>query len=427
MDTYIIKGLNRLSGSIRIQGAKNSVLPILSASILNAGESVIHNCPALRDVDAALNILRYLGCIALREGDTVFINSSTLDKCSVPPSLMHEMRSSVIFLGAILSRTGEAHVAHPGGCELGARPIDLHLSALRSMGADITEEKDSIVCKAKKLEGCRIHLPFPSVGATENVMIAATMARGKTVLTNAAREPEIADLQRFLNAMGAAVRGAGSSTIVIEGVSTLSNCSHRVMPDRIAAATYMACCASAGGKAELLDARGKDLHAVCDVFRKAGCTVKENARGILFERTGELRAPGQSIFTAPHPGFPTDAQAPVMAALLKAEGISSFTENIFENRYRHVPQLLKFGADITVNGKEAHVRGAESLFAACTEATDLRGGASLVTAALGARGESRVTGLHHIDRGYESFDENLRLLGADIIRTYDKNGSAKNG
>jgi len=423
MDTYIINGLNRLSGTVRIQGAKNSVLPILSASILNAGESIIHNCPRLKDVDAALGILRHLGCTVRRDEDTVFIDSSTLNKCSVPPSLMHEMRSSVIFLGAILARTGEAQVAYPGGCELGARPIDLHLSSLSAMGTHIADGKDSIVCKAPRLEGCTICLPFPSVGATENVMIAAVRAKGKTVLTNAAREPEIVDLQHFLNAMGANVHGAGSSTVVIDGVCDLTGCSHYVMADRIAAATYMACCASAGGKIELLGASKGDLQAVCSVFEAAGCGIKDTGRGLEFEQNGRLRAAGH-ICTAPYPGFPTDAQAPVMAALLKAEGVTHFEENIFENRYRHVAQLRKFGADISCCGKNARVQGVSKLHCAEAEATDLRGGASLVAAALGACGQSRITGLHHIDRGYENFDENLRLLGADIIRTYDKNGSA---
>ncbi len=418
MDTYIINGRHELRGSIRVQGAKNSVLPILAATILNAGSSVIHNCPDLKDVDAALKILRHLGCSVLRESDTIFIDSSQLSKCTIPHSLMREMRSSVIFLGAILARTGEAVVAHPGGCELGARPIDLHLRALGEMGAEISEYAGNVSCLASRLRGCEIELSFPSVGATENVMISAAIAQGTTVLHNAAREPEIRDLQSFLNSMGAQISGAGTAVVTINGVGSLHSTEHMVISDRIASITYLACTASAGGEILLEGTVPDHYRAVTDVFAQAGCSVRPGANSLLFKRTGQMRAV-PPVITSPYPGFPTDAQAPVMAALLKSGGVTVFEENIFENRYRHVTELRSMGARIDVDGRTATVEGVSSLHGASVCAADLRGGAALVAAALGAEGKSIVTGLGHIDRGYEHFDENLRCLGADIHRIQD--------
>ncbi len=415
MKEILICGGNRLSGTVQVHGAKNSVLPILAASILSGQESVLHNCPDLKDVTASIQILEYLGCKVKREGDTVTVDSSTLVRSDVPDHLMREMRSSVIFLGAILARTGQAHMSFPGGCELGSRPIDLHLSALRALGATIDEKGGNLICHAGKLQGCEINLAIPSVGATENTMLAACCAEGTTVITNAAREPEIVDLQTFLQAMGAHVYGAGSSTVIIEGGYPLGSCSHHIMADRIVAATYLAAVAAAGGNVELQGMDYRQLSTVTATLSQAGCDISSEANRIYIRCDGILEGV-RPIRTAPYPGFPTDAQAPLMAALAKSRGTTVFVETIFESRYRHVAELMRMGADIRVEGRVAVVCGVEKLRGAAVRATDLRGGAALVVAGLGAEGETRITGLEHIDRGYQNLEQTLRSLGADIKR-----------
>lgn len=411
-----ITGRRPLSGSITVQGAKNSVLPILAACILAGGESVIENCPALTDVEATLAILRVLGCRVRREGRTAAVDASAMGRGVIPEHLMREMRSSVIFLGAMLARLGEAELSYPGGCELGPRPIDLHLDALRTMGAQIREEGGTLYCRAPKgLRGCTLSLPFPSVGATENAMLAACGCTGETVITGAAREPEIGDLAAFLNAMGARVTGAGTPVVTVWGApGGLAPASHRVMGDRIAAATYLACAAAAGGEIELTGVSPEHLDTVLDALRAAGCGITAEDGMIRLESDGRLRAI-PPIRTAPYPGFPTDAQAPVMAALAGGEGETVFEETIFQSRYRHVSELARMGADIRLAGRTAVVRGTP-LHASNVCSTDLRGGAALVVAALSACGTSRVCGLRHIDRGYEQIEENLRRLGAEIER-----------
>lgn len=415
MDTYMIRGRRALCGSIRVQGSKNSVLPILAAAILCGGVCVIRNCPMLSDVEAALAILRTLGCGAERDGSTVTVDSSVISCRTLSAQLMHRMRSSIIFLGAILSRLGETAVALPGGCELGARPIDLHLMAMRRLGAGIRQEDGMIYCSVRKLRGAVIDLPIPSVGATENAMIAACGAEGMTRITGAAREPEIVDLARFLNGMGASVHGAGTACITVHGKSVLHGTEHTVMPDRIAAVTYLCAAASAGGSICLKGASPENFMSVLRVLERSGCRYAVSGSELQLECSGILRGAGR-VITAPYPGFPTDAQAPLMAALIGARGETAFRENIFENRYRHVPGLRKLGADITVHGREAVVRGQDKLTGTLLCSTDLRGGAALAVAALRAEGESILTGLEHIDRGYEDFDRNLRQLGADIQR-----------
>lgn len=415
MSAFLVEGGNRLTGSVRVHGAKNSVLPILAATILAEGESVIHNCPDLSDVAASLEILRHLGCKAVREGDAVTVDASTLTRCDVPDELMREMRSSVIFLGAILGRGGEATLCTPGGCELGPRPIDLHLAAIRTLGAEIEERGSALHCTGA-LTGGDIVLSIPSVGATENAMLAAVAAAGTTTITNAAREPEIVDLQAFLRAMGARVRGAGSSVITIEGGYPLHGGEHTVMGDRIVAATYLTAAAAAGGDVEVTGCDYACLSTVTSVLAEAGCIVKSGADRIRIRRDGPLKGV-RPVRTAPYPGFPTDAQAPVMAALCKGTGTSVFVENIFESRYRHVDELSRMGADIRVEGKVAVVYGVPRLHGGNVKASDLRGGAALVVAALGAEGPSEITGLHHVDRGYHDLDGALRSLGAGIVRT----------
>ncbi len=415
MSILRIKGGKPLKGCVNIHGAKNSVLPIMAASILAAGETVIHNCPNLSDVNAAIKILTHLGCRVERSGDTLYINSSSLTGFQIPDSLMREMRSSVIFLGAILARTGEAILSLPGGCELGPRPINMHLAALKTMGAEIEEDGGNIICKAKKLKGARIDLPSPSVGATENSMLAATCAEGVTVITNAAREPEIEDLQNYLNKMGAGVSGAGTSIITVVGSKFGSYAEHSIIPDRIVAATFLSAAAASHGKITITGVCPRHLETVTEALSDMGCKLKVGADFIDINAECKLKAI-RPVVTKPYPGFPTDAQPPLMAASLTAEGNTAFVENIFKNRYRHVSELLRMGADIKVEGRVAIVSGVKRLHSAPVSCTDLRGGGALAVAALGAEGITEISEISHIDRGYDSIEKYLGELGAEIER-----------
>lgn len=402
-----------MKGSIRVHGAKNSVLPILAATILSGKESLIHNCPYLNDVDSSFRILRHLGCVVRRQESAVYIDSGPMSHYDIPDSLMREMRSSVVFLGAILGRCGQAVMSFPGGCELGPRPIDLHLQALRELGTDIVESNGNLLCKTEGLVGAEINLAFPSVGATENIMLAASAAQGVTRVTNAAREPEIEDLQNFLNAMGGHVTGAGTSTIIIEGQQTYRAAEHSIIPDRIVATTLMACVAIAGGDVLLESVEPAHLNAVLSILCEAGCEMDIRKDSLRIVRKKPLRSM-RPMRTLPYPGFPTDTQAPIMAIATRAEGTTVFVENIFESRFRHVGELTRMGADIKVEGRVAVVCGVPRLYGARVHSTDLRGGAALVVAGLAAEGETVVTGLNHIDRGYESLHLMLSSLGADI-------------
>ena len=414
----IIQGGKRIEGEITLHGAKNSALPLLAAAALvGDGECVLHNCPRLTDVDAACRILNHIGVKCKREGATVITNAETIGCCEVPVGLMREMRSSIVFLGAILGRMGHCRLSFPGGCELGPRPIDLHLSALKEMGADIAEQHGYLECNAPKgLFGTAISLSFPSVGATENIILAAVKAEGVTEIHNAAREPEICDLADFLCGCGAKISGAGSDKITIHGVKTLHGCEHRVIPDRIAAVTYLCCAAATGGELVLSGANASHLGAVIPVMQSMGCRIYSYGReNIYINVRGRLKAP-VTVRTMPYPGFPTDAQALLMAISVTASGTSLFVENIFENRYRHAGELSRMGAKIKVEGKVAVVEGVPSLSGTELVATDLRGGAALVIAALGAEGTSTIGEIHHIDRGYEAIEKSLRSVGADIKR-----------
>ncbi len=415
MSVLRITGGRTLSGSVKVQGSKNSALPIMAACVLAEGEVLLTNCPQLSDIDAAMRILRYLGCDAQRSGDTVYIDSRGMNRWDIPDSLMREMRSSVIFLGPILARMGRAELSVPGGCELGPRPIDMHLSAMRSMGAAVAIDGGSISCAAGRLSGCRIHLRFPSVGATENAMLAAVGAQGETVIVNAAREPEIVDLQNFLRLLGADVHGAGSPVISVRGGRLSGSCEYRVSTDRIVCATYLSAAAAAGGNIELIGADPGAMGEVLEVLRQMGCGVGTYPNRISL-KAGRLRAP-RPVITQPYPGFPTDAQPPLLAACLRAEGTAVFVENIFENRYRHVEELARMGAEIKTVGRVAMVCGGRPLSGAAVKAPDLRGGAALVVAALAASGDSEISGLHHIERGYDSIETALGTLGADIYKT----------
>ena len=416
MSQLLVRGGQPLHGDVTIQGAKNSVLPILAATVLTGDRVVLRGCPRLRDVDASIRILQSLGCRAQWEGDALTVDTAALNRCEISDILMREMRSSAIFLGAVLARLGRADISYPGGCELGPRPIDLHLSGLRDLGADIREEGGILHCTASRLAGRELMLSLPSVGATENLMLAACGAEGTTVISNAAREPEIVDLQDFLNACGAEVSGAGSTSVTIRGGTPLHGCEFRCMPDRIVAATYLCACASAGGEVYLRGARERHLATVADALRQAGCTVAGDGEGIACRCRRRLRAV-RPVRTAPYPGFPTDAQAVLMAAMLKSRGTTVFEENIFENRYRHVDELTRMGAEIRVAGRVAVVTGVERLSGAAVRCTDLRGGAALCVAALAADGETRIFETAHIDRGYEDIVRDLRALGADAVRS----------
>ena len=413
MSHIVIQGGRRLEGSLAIQGAKNSVLPILAATILHPGRSVLLGCPHLSDVEASIRILRHLGCKAGWEGEALVVDASTLNRWDIPDNMMREMRSSVVFLGAILARMGWAELSHPGGCELGPRPIDLHLAALRQLGALLREESGCLRCSAQCMTGREIVLSLPSVGATENAILAACGAQGETMLVNAAREPEIVDLQEFLCGMGCQVRGAGSSTVCIQGRSPTHDSAHTVMPDRIAAATYLAAVAAAGGEVELRRVSHGHLSTVTAALHAAGCQISGGEGQVVLRSQGRLRSIG-TVRTAPYPGFPTDAQAILMAALLRAEGATVFVENIFENRYRHVDELCRMGADISVAGRVAVVTGVPELSGSQVRCTDLRGGAALMVAGLTAQGETRIGDIFHIQRGYEDPVRDLRALGAEI-------------
>ena len=415
MSRLLIQGGNRLAGEVTIQGAKNSVLPVLAATILTGGEVELRRCPRLRDVEASIRILQALGCRAAWQGDNLAVDTSRMSGCAIPDALMREMRSSAIFLGAILARCGQAELCYPGGCELGPRPIDLHISGLRALGAEIDDTGGTLHCKAQKLTGREIVLGFPSVGATENLMLAACGAEGVTVLSNAAREPEIEDLQNFLNTCGGEVTGGGTSTVVIRGGRPLHGGTYTVIPDRIAAATYLCAAASAGGDIFLRGAREAHLSTVTAALREAGCAITADSSGIACRCGGRLNAP-RPIRTAPYPGFPTDAQAIVMAALLRCRGAAVFEENLFSSRYRHVDELARMGADIRTSGRVAVVLGVERLHGAAVRSTDLRGGAALCVAALTAEGETVVSDIAHIDRGYQSLEQDLTALGAEIRR-----------
>ena len=415
MSVMYLRGGTPLEGELEVHGAKNSVLPILSACLLARGPVTLTNCPQLTDVTAALNILRQLGCRAEQEGHAITVDPTAASGSAISEGQMRSMRSSIIFLGPLLARTGEAHLTYPGGCELGPRPIDLHLSAIRALGCRVIEDR-GIHCQGKP-SGGEIQLSLPSVGATENAILCAVGAAGTTTISNAAREPEIGDLQSFLNSLGANVRGAGSSTITVEGGRELSGGEYAVMGDRIVAATLLSAAAAAGGRVRLSGVDWRHLATVLSVFHQAGCQVESRMEYVELRRDRETPLKGvPTVRTAPYPGFPTDAQAPVMAALAASDGCTLFVETMFDSRYRHVPELIRMGADITTEGRVALVRGVKCLRGARVEASDLRGGGALAVAALGAEGTTVLSGLNHVDRGYEGLEEMLRTLGADVER-----------
>ena len=417
MDKLRIRGGRPLAGAVAISGAKNAALPLLAASLLSEGELALDNLPRVADIATMAALLGELGVdVESRGPRRLALRAASLRARTAPYELVRRMRASILVLGPLLAREGRARVSLPGGCAIGPRPVDLHLAGLEQMGAEIALADGYIDARAPRgLAGAHIALPSVSVGATANLTMAATLARGRTVIGNAAREPEIVDLAKCLNAMGARVSGAGRDSVAVEGVDALSGTAHTVLPDRIEAGTYAVAAAIAGGRLELKNARPEPLAAIVDKLAQAGVAIERTADGLRVSR-GEARVRGFDAITAPHPGFPTDMQAQAMALMTVAEGASLMTERIFENRFMHVPELSRMGADIVVHGASAMVRGVPALAGAPVMATDLRASVSLVLAGLAARGETTVDRVYHLDRGYEAVEAKLAACGADIER-----------
>ncbi len=413
MEYLEIEGGYPLRGEVRIQGSKNAALPILSAVLLNPGVTILHNCPKIIDVFYMLEILKSFGCQVSWEHETVVVDASCVYSGQVPEQYAGQMRSSLMLLGSLLGRLGNAFLPYPGGCVIGKRPIDLHLKALGQMGAELEEEEEGLWAVCTKPQGSRISLAFPSVGATENVILLAVLAEGVTILEHAAREPEITELCRFLNAMGAQITGAGSDRIVITGVKYLHDVEFTLMSDRIVAGTYLLMAASAGGEICLTEAPTEQMGSVFQVLLDMGADLKTSEQNIWQHAAGRLKSLPY-LRTAPYPGFPTDLQSPLLAALSLAKGESCIEEKIFEERFKVVEDLNRMGADISVETSVAVVRGVDSLQGCDLRARELRGGAALVLAAVAAQGKSRVYGYPYIARGYENIIRDLQALGSVV-------------
>ncbi|MGB9780003.1 UDP-N-acetylglucosamine 1-carboxyvinyltransferase [Caldanaerobacter sp.] len=415
MGKFKINGGKRLYGEVEVHGAKNSILPILAATILNEGISVIHNVPRLKDVEAMIEILEHIGCKVSFKGKDIVVDAKDVKDSEIPDHLMRTMRSSIFLLGALIARNKRAFISFPGGCDIGHRPIDLHLKGLKRLGVKIDESYGYIKCEGKKIKGSEIHLDLPSVGATENLMMASVLAEGITIIRNAAKEPEIEDLQNFLNAMGAKIKGAGTNTIVIEGVKKLNDVEYSIIPDRIVAGTYLCAAAMTRGEITVVRALKDHLEPLISKLKEMGCILKTGNDYVKINCDKRPKAVDM-IVTQPYPGFPTDLQPQIVSALSIAEGTSIVTETIFDNRFKYTEELVRMGADIKVEGRVAVVKGVEKLMGAKVVAKDLRGGAALIIAGLGAEGTTVVEGAEHIDRGYENIEKALRGLGADIVR-----------
>lgn len=414
MSRYIINGGNKVEGRLSIRGAKNSVLPIMAAAILNESKSIINNIPNISDVHVMIDILKSIGCKAKYEDSTLYLDSSNIDITSVKEEYMKMLRSSIIVMGAMIGRFNDISISYPGGCSIGARPIDLHLDALKTLGVKITEENGYIYCHRDNLIGNTINLQFPSVGATENAILAAVKAKGTTIINNAAKEPEIEDLQEFLNSMGAKVNGAGTSCIQIEGVDKLHSVNHTIIPDRIAIGTYMIASAITGGNLEVDKVIKAHMDPIVKKLEEAGCIIEYKNKGLIMSPPKKI-IPIDIVKTSPHPGFPTDMQSQLMTLLCLGKGTSIFHETIFENRFMHCDELIKMGANIiNITENICMVKGVDVLTGEKVKAMDLRGGAALVLAGLVAEGTTEVSNINYIERGYEDFEFILRNLGANI-------------
>lgn len=415
MEKLVIEGGASLTGSIRVHGAKNAALPILAACLMAEGEHTIDNVPHLLDIKVMLQILQDLGCQTEHKQGKVIVDTTQLHTSHIPERLMKQMRSSIFLMGPLLSRFGHVQIYQPGGCAIGERKIDLHLKGLQALGAVIEESRDTIKCSADRLVGADIHLDFPSVGATENIMMAAVKAKGVTRIFNAAREPEIQDLQNVLNRMGAHIIGAGSDTITISGVDRLEPCHYSVIPDRIVAGTLMIATAATRGNVTLQNVNPNHLTALVHVLKQAGVQITVDG-DIMNVACGSRPNTIERIVTMPYPAFPTDLQAQMMVLLSLADGMSLMKETIFEGRFKHVEELTRMGADIRVDLNTAFIKGVPRLYGAHVEATDLRAGAALVIAGLAAKGTTVVEQVHHIDRGYDCIETMFNHLGAKIER-----------
>lgn len=411
----MIEGGRPLTGTMNVHGAKNAALPILAASMMVGGTHRIENVPDLLDIQVMQQIMRAIGCQVEQQGDQVTIGSMSVHSSHIPENLMRQMRSSVFLMGPLLSRFGSVQVYQPGGCAIGERKIDLHLQGLEMLGAKVEQEEGMIICSADELYGTEIPLAYPSVGATENIMMAAARAKGVTTIINAAREPEIVDLQNFLNAMGADIIGAGTSTITIRGVNTLYPCTYKIIPDRIVAGTFMIAAAATRGNVTLENVNPNHLTAVIHILRRAGVqiTIDDDIINVNCPKRPDALT---EVMTAPYPAFPTDLQSQIMVLLCLSEGFSTIKETVFEGRFKHVDELSRMGADIHVDMNAAFIHGVPRLYGASVEATDLRAGAALVIAGLAAHGTTIVEQVHHIDRGYHRIENMLSHLGAKVER-----------
>lgn len=411
---YKLKGVKKLEGIVNISGSKNASLPILAATILNGKKATIYNLPDIKDVKTTLKILELLGCKVDKKKNKVIIDSSNMDKYTVPHDLMRELRSSVILAGSIIGRFKRAIFSYPGGCEIGARPIDLHIENFKKIGINIEENAGYIVCNCDKIKTTEVHLEFPSVGATENLILASILSDAELTITNAAMEPEIVDLQEFLNRMGAKVYGAGTNCIKVVGVKRLKEVSYTIMPDRIETGTFLAMCAATSGNLELKNTNYNHIIPVLDKLEEAGCKIEKDKNNIYIEAKKRLRA--IDIKTLPYPGFPTDMQSIFLGMLCSAKGTSVITENIFENRFKCVPELNRMGAKIKIEGNTAIVKGVRRLTGTEVRATDLRGGIALVIAGLTANGYTKIENIGFIERGYEKLETKLTKIGASIYK-----------
>ena len=416
MEKLVVNGGKRLEGKVKISGAKNAVLPIIAASLLGTSPSILEEVPDLEDVRTISEVLGHLGVKVSNGGNnTLNIDSSVISSCEAPYELVRKMRAAFLIMGPLLARCGKAKISLPGGCAIGTRPIDLHLKGFDALGAKIDCGEGYIEASAPNgLKGARIYLDFPSVGATENIIMAACMAEGQTILENPAHEPEIIDLVNYLNVMGANIKGAGTNIIKIEGVKALKGCNYTIIPDRIEAGTYMVAAAMTNGDVYIENALSEHLKPVIAKLKEAGVFIQEEINGIRVKGTGNIKA--VDIKTLPYPGFPTDMQAQLMAMLTIAGGSGIVSETVFENRFMHVDELKRMGANIKVDGRSAIVDGVKKLSGCQVKATDLRAGAAMVLAGLVAEGETQIGCIHHIDRGYDGLVDKLCNLGADIKR-----------
>ncbi len=415
MGSFIIEGINNLEGIVEIGGSKNAALPIIASTVIVGREYIIENIPDIEDVRMMFEILSSMGCKTQYDNGIALIDTRNLNTHSVPENLVKKIRSSIILMGAILSRTGNVEIAFPGGCEIGLRPIDLHLKGLRKLGVEIHEKKGILYGSVNNPMGCEIQLDYPSVGATENIMLFAVGASGNTTIYNSAKEPEIVDLQNFLNKCGFSVKGAGTGTITIEGkkVEEKDTLEYKIISDRIEAGTYLSAASSLKSKIYIKNIEKEHFKSITSLYEEAGCEIRETHGTIVVTNRSRLNSI-EKVTTQPYPGFPTDMQAQFMASMVTADGNTIIEETVFDSRYKHVPELRKMGADITTVGRVAVINGVPRLHGAEVDSKDLRGGAALVIAAIGAEGTTKVNDIYHINRGYEKFVDKLQSLGVII-------------